>query len=49
MSYLRLMENAGCAAARFILETLRAVSGLNCVVFCGKGNNGGDGFVVAAS
>lgn len=29
MSYLRLMENAGCAAARFILETLRAVSGLN--------------------
>ena len=47
MSYLRLMENAGCAAARFILETLRAVSGLNCVVFCGKGNNGGDGFVVA--
>ena len=47
MSYLRLMENAGCAAARFILETLHAVSGLNCVVFCGKGNNGGDGFVVA--
>ena len=33
MSYLRLMENAGCAAARFILETLRAVSkGRVCIV-----------------
>lgn len=47
MSYLRLMENAGCAAAQFILDTLHDVNGLNCVVFCGKGNNGGDGFVVA--
>lgn len=47
MSFLRLMENAGCAAARFIVETLHDVSGLNCVAFCGKGNNGGDGFVVA--
>ena len=47
MSYLRLMENAGCAAANFILQTLHDVSDLNCIVFCGKGNNGGDGFVVA--
>ncbi len=47
MSFLRLMENAGCAAARVIVETLHDVSGLNCVAFCGKGNNGGDGFVVA--
>lgn len=47
MTYLRLMENAGCAAAQFIVETLHNVDGLNCVVFCGKGNNGGDGFVVA--
>lgn len=47
MSYLRLMENAGCAAARFIAQTLHDVNGLNCVVFSGKGNNGGDGFVVA--
>ena len=41
------MENAGCAAANFILQTLHDVSDLNCIVFCGKGNNGGDGFVVA--
>ena len=47
ISYLRLMENAGCAAANFILQTLHDVSDLNCIVFCGKGNNGGDGFVVA--
>ena len=47
MSYLRLMENAGCAAAQFIAQTLHDVNGLNCVVFSGKGNNGGDGFVVA--
>lgn len=29
MSYLRLMENAGCAAANFILQTLHDVSDLN--------------------
>ena len=47
MTYLRLMENAGCSAARFILNTLHDVTELKCVVFCGRGNNGGDGFVVA--
>ena len=47
MSFLRLMENAGCAAARLIADTLHDVNGLNFVVFCGKGNNGGDGFVAA--
>lgn len=47
MTYLQLMENAGCAAARYIVDTLHSVSDLKCVVFCGKGNNGGDGFVVA--
>ena len=44
MSYLRLMENAGCAAANFILQTLHDVSDLNCIVFCGKGNNGGGAY-----
>jgi len=42
---LTLMENAGSGATQFILEhypEARLVT-----VICGKGNNGGDGFVVA--
>jgi len=46
ISSLRLMENAGSAAARCIRETAH-VSGKRCLVLCGRGNNGGDGFVVA--
>jgi len=46
ISSLRLMENAGSAAARCIRETM-PVSGKRCIVICGRGNNGGDGFVVA--
>lgn len=46
LTYGRLMENAGAAAAAFIRRTFR-VEGLNCMVFCGRGNNGGDGLVVA--
>lgn len=43
-SYLTLMENAGTAAARHMSET---VLGKHVAILCGKGNNGGDGFVVA--
>ncbi len=46
LSYLRMMENAGTAAARFIRETVSPV-GLTAAVLCGSGNNGGDGFVIA--
>ena len=47
VTYQRLMENAGCAAASFIRKTLSTVAGRNFMIFCGSGNNGGDGFVVA--
>ena len=46
LTWARLMENAGSAAATFIRRTFPP-QGLNCLVFCGTGNNGGDGFVVA--
>jgi hydroxyethylthiazole kinase-like uncharacterized protein yjeF len=42
---LTLMENAGSAVAQFILENFREAGRI--AVVCGKGNNGGDGFVVA--
>ncbi len=40
-----LMENAGAAVARAMVE--RYPSARRIAVLCGKGNNGGDGFVVA--
>ncbi len=43
----RLMENAGAGAARLIAEEFAPVRGKRLVVVCGRGNNGGDGFVVA--
>ena len=42
-----LMENAGRAAAYAINGTI-PVKEKRCVVFCGSGNNGGDGFITAA-
>ena len=44
LSYTRMMENAGQAAARILLEKLEFHTA---AVFCGTGNNGGDGFVLA--
>ena len=42
-----LMENAGTGAAALIARWLAPLRGRSVVVVCGKGNNGGDGFVVA--
>jgi NAD(P)H-hydrate epimerase len=58
LSYYQMMENAGTLAAEMILKEFSkadwipsydVVFDLNppVLVFCGKGNNGGDGFVVA--
>jgi ADP-dependent NAD(P)H-hydrate dehydratase / NAD(P)H-hydrate epimerase len=42
---LTLMENAGAAVARFILSDYPQAERVG--ILCGKGNNGGDGFVAA--
>ena len=42
-----LMERAGRAVARAVLDLLGGAYGRRAVVVCGKGNNGGDGYVAA--
>jgi NAD(P)H-hydrate epimerase len=42
-----LMENAGRSCAELIKEELAAISEPKVCIFCGKGNNGGDGYVIA--
>ncbi len=44
---LTLMENAGAGVAGFIAQRWRDFAQRRIVVLCGKGNNGGDGFVTA--
>ena len=41
-----LMENAGAEVAAAVTEKMD-VTGKKTVILCGKGNNGGDGFVIA--
>ena len=49
LSYYEMMENAGTKAARYILDAYQYSYGKveKVLILCGKGNNGGDGFVVA--
>jgi len=42
-----LMENAGRGVVSHMLHAWGPVKGKKVVVFCGKGNNGGDGLVIA--
>ena len=44
---LRLMENAGSAIAAALIERFGKAARGGVLVVCGKGNNGGDGLVVA--
>ena len=44
---LLLMENAAAGAVRAIEAEVGSLSGKRVHVFCGKGNNGGDGFAIA--
>jgi len=44
---LILMENAGTACANQATQMLDGARDKNVAVFCGEGNNGGDGFVIA--
>ena len=47
ISYMQLMENAGAYCARIIRKTFENTNKRNVLVICGKGRNGGDGFVIA--
>lgn len=47
VSKLLLMENAGSALARFIIERFSPLEGRRLTIICGTGNNGGDGLVCA--
>ena len=44
-SYLELMRNAGSTAAKILMQNCKPSDKI--AVICGKGNNGGDGFVIA--
>lgn len=49
ISFPQLMENAGCACAAIIKKqfNISKSSSKKVLVICGKGKNGGDGFVIA--
>ncbi len=44
---LQLMANAGAGVVCFLQKEIQDLAKQRIAIFCGKGNNGGDGFVVA--
>lgn len=46
LSYYQMMENAGSGAVELIMKNTSVLNKF-VLIFCGKGNNGGDGFVAA--
>ena len=42
-----LMENAGCGATRVLLDKFSELARKRIAIVAGRGNNGGDGFVIA--
>ncbi len=44
---LTLMENAGCAVVDFMAQRFAPLASQHIVILAGRGNNGGDGLVVA--
>ena len=46
--YATLMETAGAKVVEAIIEEYGSVEGKLFAIFCGKGNNGGDGAVIAS-
>jgi hydroxyethylthiazole kinase-like uncharacterized protein yjeF len=42
-----LMENAGRSCAELVADKLKGITEPKVCIFCGTGNNGGDGYVIA--
>src|SRR4051794_13894796 len=47
ISGLVVMENAGVRGVEFVASRFSPLASQRVVVICGKGNNGGDGLVIA--
>ena len=46
-TYFQLMNNAGVQVGKTLISQMRATTKSTVAVLCGKGNNGGDGFIAA--